>query len=324
MGGYKVMRLSVYKVMRCLGYKTMRLSILLFLISHFSFLISAQIPMRLSADTIALGDQTTVSGHFDQLWGDAIVLVSQRFDSIKSEQQAVVTSFEPGEHWIHYSPSDSLPLVVTDVDVDTTTTEIRDIAPIVLVPHTFWEIFRWVLLALGIIALALLGWWIVTHRQKLQQVLGAAEPVDTRTPEERALDNLEALRRRQLWQAGKTKEYHTELTDIVRQFIEESTGIRATEMTSDETIEEVRREKGDGRCDLLRNIFTTADLVKFAKSEPLPHEHDRSMNEAVTFVKALWEQVKPQETEDKGEIEEEKEGKGEGEKERRKERRKEE
>ena len=98
-----------------------------------------------------------------------------------------------------------------------------------------------------------------------------------------------------MWQSGRVKEYHTELTDTVRTFIEEATGIRATDMTSDETIEEMESKKWTVDNSLLRDIFTTADLVKFAKSEPLPHEHDRSMSEATEFVKSLWEQVKPKE-----------------------------
>lgn len=253
----------------------------------------------LSADTILLGDQTTLSVQraetypsTDQLSRDGIVALSQRFDTASHTHQTVLTSFEPGEHFVHLSPDDSLPLVVLDVEVDTTTAEIRDIAPIIRVPYTFWEVFRWVLLALGIAALALLGWWLWKKwRQGTLSLELTPKAVDTRTPEERALERLEALRRRQLWQAGKVKEYHTELTDAVRLFIEEATGIRATELTSDETMEAV--ESGEWRVEisLLRNIFTTADLVKFAKSEPLPHEHDRSMGEAVKFVKQLWAEV---------------------------------
>ena len=77
---------------------------------------------------------------------------------------------------------------------------------------------------------------------------------------------------------------------------EETTGIRATEMTSDETVEAVESGKWIVDSSLLRSIFTTADLVKFAKSEPMPYEHDRSMNQAVEFVKTLWQSVKPAET----------------------------
>ena len=262
---------------------------------------------RLSADTIVMGDQTTLSiqrAHTypstEQLSQNGIVALSQDYDSAQHTLYTTLTSFEPGIHYVKLSEEDSLQLTVLDVDVDTTTAEIRDIAPIEKVPYTFWEIFRWVLLGLGIIALAFSGWWLWKKWKsgKVTEWL-SHEETDTRTPEEKALDTLEELRQRQLWQSGRVKEYHTALTDTVRIFIEEATGIRATDMTSDETIEEVECGKWHVDNSLLRDIFTTADLVKFAKSEPLPHEHDRSMSEAVEFVKTLWEQVKPQETEDK-------------------------
>lgn len=257
-----------------------------------------QAQMTLGADTIVLGDQTEVlfpSGQELQPAGGVLVLGVET-DSATGMVRARVTCFEPGEHWLK-AGMDSLPLVVLDVDVDTTTAEIRDIAPIERVPYTFWEIFRWVLLVLVLLAVGFVVWWLLAHRQKVQQVLGLTAPVDTRNPYERASEALEALRERRLWQAGKVKEYHTELTDIVRRFIEESTGIRATEMTSDETVERVESEEWKAEGGLLRSIFATADLVKFAKSEPLPHEHEAALQAATDFVGALWEKVKPKETE---------------------------
>lgn len=265
--------------------------------------VHGQAIAKLSADTIALGDQTTLSiqraltyPSTEQLSQNGIVALSQNYDSTQHTLYTTLTSFEPGTHYVRLSEDDSLMLTVLDVDVDTTTAEIRDIAPIEKVPYTFWEIFRWILLGLGILALAFGGWWFWKKWKsgKVSEWL-SNEPVDSRTPEERALDNLESLRQKQLWQSGRVKEYHTELTDTVRTFIEEATGIRATDMTSDETIEEMESKKWTVDNSLLRDIFTTADLVKFAKSEPLPHEHDRSMSEATEFVKSLWEQVKPKE-----------------------------
>lgn len=265
--------------------------------------VHGQAIAKLSADTIALGDQTTLSiqraltyPSTEQLSQNGIVALSQNYDSTQHTLYTTLTSFEPGTHYVRLSEDDSLMLTVLDVDVDTTSAEIRDIAPIEKVPYTFWEIFRWILLGLGILALAFGGWWFWKKWKsgKVSEWL-SNEPVDTRTPEERALDNLESLRQKQLWQSGRVKEYHTELTDTVRTFIEEATGIRATDMTSDETIEEMESKKWTVDNSLLRDIFTTADLVKFAKSEPLPHEHDRSMSEATEFVKSLWEQVKPKE-----------------------------
>jgi len=266
--------------------------------------LHGQAVATLADDTIALGDQTTLSirnalnyPSADMLSTGGIVALSQTFDTATRTQHTVITSFEPGEHFIHLSSADSLPLVVTDVAIDTATMEPRDIMPLERVPYTFWEIFRWVLLALAIAAIAFGVWWMLTHRKQLQQVLGISEPVDTRTPEERALQRLDALRDSKLWQAGKVKEYHTELTDAVRLFIEETTAIRATELTSDETIDELDKWTINIDVAPLREIFATADLVKFAKSEPLPHVHERSMSLAVDFVKAMWQQVKPKEEE---------------------------
>lgn len=266
---------------------------------------NCQAVAQLEADTIALGDQTVIGirnalnyPSTDALSQDGIIALSQTFDTASRTQRTVITSFEPGEHYIHLSPDDSLLLVVTDVEVDTAAMEPRDIMPLERIPYTFWEIFRWILLTLVVAAIALAIWWLSTHRKVVQQMLGMSEPVDTRTPEERALQRLEELRRKQLWQNGKVKEYHTELTDAVRIFIEEATGIRATEMTSDETIEAMaERYKDTTIKSSLAYIFSTADLVKFAKSEPLANEHERTMNEAVDIVKKTWQYVKPVEKE---------------------------
>ena len=254
----------------------------------------------LGADTIALGDQTVLSVSLpaDSMPGmqlpQQVVVLAQSVDTATRSLQSTITSFEPGEYVLHTSAYDSLLLVVTDVDVDTTTTEIRDIAPIQRVPYTFWELFRWVLLAWAVAAVAIVVWWLLDRRKRHGSIFVHHEPVDTRTPEERALQALETLRNSHLWQNGKVKEYHTELTDIVRRFIEEATGVRATEMTSDETVEALGGQ-WSAVSGQLKSIFATADLVKFAKSEPLPHEHEASLSRSVEFVKAMWQEVKPQE-----------------------------
>lgn len=254
----------------------------------------------LASDTIALGDQTTLTVRnaltfpsTDLLSQNGVVALRQDFDTAARSQTTVITCFEPGEHYIKLSDEDSLLLVVTDVEIDSATAELRDIAPIERVPYTFWEVFRWVLLGLAVAAAAFGIWWLLTHRKQVQAVLTKSEPVDNRTPEERALQTLEALRVERLWQSGRVKEYHTRLTDAVRQFIEESTGIRATDMTSDECVDALTGKNIN--VSALRDIFNTADMVKFAKSEPSPHEHERSMDEAVGFVGEMWQVVKPAE-----------------------------
>jgi hypothetical protein len=259
--------------------------------------VQAQAVAAFADDTIALGDQTTLSirrAHSypgtEVLSQNGIVALSQEFDSATHTQTTLITSFEPGDHYLHLG-DDSLLLVVTDVDVDTSSAEIRDIAPIERVPYTFWELFRWVLLIWAVAIVAIVAYWLIDRKRRHGSIIVHHEPVDTRTPEERALQTLEELRRSQLWQSGKSKEYHTALTDAVRCFIEEATGIRATDMTSDETVEAVEGLPQKVDTTILRSIFSTADIVKFAKGEPLPHEHEASLQNAVGFVKALWTTV---------------------------------
>ena len=79
----------------------------------------------------------------------------------------------------------------------------------------------------------------------------------------------------------------------MRTFIEETTGIRATEMTSDETVEAVERGKWIVDSSLLRSIFTTADLVKFAKYATLNNEKDLYLTSVVNFIDSTKQTDKP-------------------------------
>ncbi len=261
--------------------------------------LKAQTVASLDSDTIALGDQTTLTisntdlfPSTDMISRGGIVALMQDFDTARRVQHTVITCFEPGEHYVHYAEDDSLPLMVTDVAIDTASLEPRDIMLPAKVPYTFWEVFRWVLLAWGLAAIGIVIWALIDRKHKHGSILVHREPVDTRTPEERATQSLEELRRKRLWHSGKYKEYYTILTDSVRRFIEESTDIRATDMTSVETVEAV----GD-RCpaleQTLRDIFNNADLVKFAKAELDEAMHEKTMDEAVMFVHEMWKQVKP-------------------------------
>ncbi|MBE9481570.1 MAG: hypothetical protein IMY69_07740, partial [Bacteroidetes bacterium] len=103
-----------------------------------------------------------------------------------------------------------------------------------------------------------------------------------------ALDALEKLRINKLWQSGKIKEYHTEITDIIRVYIHERFGIDAMEMTTDEILASFNKkndEVDDGLKNKLKQTLMLADLVKFAKEKPLPLENDKSLNNSIDFVK---------------------------------------
>lgn len=249
---------------------------------------------QFDSTTLLLGDQTVltiqpaaVMPSLEDLSNNDIVAVRQWIDSTDGTLRTALTSFEPGEHWYHIG-ADSVLLTVNDVpDVDTTKAEIRDIAPIFRQPYTFGEVAGFIGIILGILALIAAAWFVYRRIRDHKPII-AIPQAPPLPPHTRALNELEALRQRQLWQQGQAKEYHTRLTDILRNYLEETYSIPSTEMTTDQTLEAFRScpaFSADAEQQL-RQVLQTADMVKFAKSEPQPYQHDLSMSQAVSFVRA--------------------------------------
>lgn len=243
--------------------------------------------------TILIGDQLNLVVKADtypspqELSQNDILLLSMRYDTAQGQAIYVATCFEEGTHRLALGGSDSLLLTVNDMPgVDTTKADIKDIAALMKEPYTLWEILRWVLLALGVGALVWLA-IVLIRRKRRHEPLIALPSEPALPPHQVALSALEQLRQQGLWQAGRVKEYHTELTDILRRYLHDRFGIESQEMTSDQTLEAFLELKPSGEShDLLRRVLRTADMVKFAKAEPQGHEHDLALSHAVQFVES--------------------------------------
>lgn len=176
-----------------------------------------------------------------------------------------------------------------------TTGEIRDIKAIYEAPLTFREI--WPFLA-GVLLLAVLSWlgYRYLKRRKTGKEPGL-QPVPAEPAHIVALRALDALKAEKLWQKGMVKEYYTRLTEIVRRYMEIRFRIPAMEQTSHEILRDVRRHPEQERipADLLESLLNLADMVKFAKEEPLPEENEKHINNAYLFV----DQTKKEEIEEK-------------------------
>jgi hypothetical protein len=111
-----------------------------------------------------------------------------------------------------------------------------------------------------------------------------------------AMDRLNHLKAQKLAESGHEKEYYTELTDILRQYLEGRFGIYAREMTSKQIIDAMHanpmtKEEAENILPLLE----TADFVKFAKVRPLPDENIRSYNMVHDFVEKTKPVEEPEE-----------------------------
>ena len=218
---------------------------------------------------------------------------------VQYNQYVTLTSFEDSLFYIAPLPfvsgddtvwSESLTLnVVQPFEMDSTDMAITDIKGIYKAPVWWWGILRWVLLALAIAGIGVGGYYLITYLQsrarKSEDEVLPAEPL--RPAEEVALEKLDAIREQKIWQTGQVKEYHTQLTDVVREYIDRRFEVSSVEQTSDETLRAMRGLLSDKKelYESLREMLTLADLVKFAKWTATPDENEKSLRSAYTFVK---------------------------------------
>ncbi len=182
--------------------------------------------------------------------------------------------------------SNEVKILVTTLPVQMSG-EIKDVKAPITLP------FNWLILIIALwISLVLIGiyfivkifWW---DKRKVQTAVIAEVKV---FPHETAINALNALKNRKLWQSGKVKEYHTELTDIIRRYFEDRYYFSAMEMTSNEIMNKLRSKREAREIfDLVYDFFTNADLVKFAKFHPLASVNEEMMKQAYKIV----EETKP-------------------------------
>ena len=181
-----------------------------------------------------------------------------------------------------------------EVDSSMAITDIKDIEQ---APVWWWAIIRWILLAVLVAALSVGGYylwrWLESKRKPEEEEVN---PELLRPADEVALEKLDEIKAQKIWKDGKIKEYQTELTDVVREYISRRFDVQSTEKTSDETLRELKPllvnadsslVNGDGRAlyEKLRKMLQLADLVKFAKWHTTPDENENALTTAYEFVK---------------------------------------
>lgn len=100
---------------------------------------------------------------------------------------------------------------------------------------------------------------------------------------------------------GDLEGFYTELTDIVREYLEGRYGVQALEMSTTEILRALRKEPIDGfLLTDLRRLFEHADLSKFARIDPPPEAGREDLASGRDFVEKTRPQPLPEEQEEKG------------------------
>jgi len=272
---------------------------------------------RLDSTVMWIGNQTHLTFEISQqpkqkvgmpVFSDSIIggleLVEPvKIDTLKSpdghilvEQHYLVTAFKDSLLYIPPFPfvlngdtvwSKSLSLkVVQPFKIDTASNAIADIKPVFQPKFNWLNLLFIVLLILAIHGIIILLLFIYRKYLKKSPVLDSKEMKLLLPPHVVALSELDRLKQDKPWQQGRSKEYHTELTDIIREYIERVFSVNSMEMTSEEILDHLRNLKSEQKTAYsgLNQILKLADLVKFAKWNPTPDEHELSLSNAYLFV----------------------------------------
>ncbi|WP_405564136.1 hypothetical protein [Polaribacter sp. Asnod6-C07] len=216
-------------------------------------------------------------------------------------QKYVLTGFDSGAFYIPQQQvfvrnqaylTDSLLVNVATVAIDTTVVKKYPIKSIKKEPLVFddYKLYIYLLIA----ALLIIGFWIYWFVIRKRKVEEEDPTYVALAPYEEAMYKLNELDEKLLWQNNQVKQYYSELTDIIRGYIERELKVPALEKTSDEIIE-VLNDFHDAdtinttkeNIKKLKELFKEADLVKFAKSKPMALEIEEDRKDAEEVVHNL-------------------------------------
>jgi len=194
--------------------------------------------------------------------GSSIALVLSRYDSGNVQIPPIQLSYIlPGDTTLRMVETRPVPVSLMLAEVDTAQ-PIRDLRPPIEVPMSLAEMAIIAGIILGVAALAFVAYRYWKRRKRQPE---AVETVSVRPAHIIALEELGLLKEKKLWQRGLTKEYYSEITEIIRRYFENRFHVMALEQTTDEILRTLRPHvRSDEQLREIDHFLTHADLVKFS------------------------------------------------------------
>lgn len=224
------------------------------------------------------------------------------------KQEFVLTSFDSGYFAIPPRAavvngdtllSNPFLLAVQTVKVDTAQ-GIHDIRGLEETPFPLLEWLRenWYWFAGALVFLALLTWFMLWWSKPREKAPEPEVKIPAKKPHERAIERLTSLAEQKLWQSGRVKEYYSELTDILREYIEARFMFPALEQTTEEIILSLKHlpDFRQEQVAEVKRLLFLADLVKFAKENPIGSENEMHFEVVKRFVEETKQEEQDRET----------------------------
>jgi len=289
---------------------------------------------RLDRDSILIGDQVRwsipvtlekgeecfiekpdepVAPGVETIKAFGIDTVSSRRGRLELEGNMILTAFDSGSFFlppvivaiqrangvVDTLFYDGPTLEVNTIPVDTVTFEPYDIKGQLKYPLTFKEAWPWGLAVLLLAAVIYVIVRFVRNRRNHRDFFGNIKTVDP--PHIVALRDLEKIRSQKLWQNGKQKQFYSAVTDALRLYMAGRYEFPAMEYTTAQIFDSLKGRDIDQRLlEQMKELFTTADYVKFAKHAASDLENEEAIPTAVRFVNSTYMQQVEAEKEEEG------------------------
>jgi hypothetical protein len=288
----KMTNLRIEKQQHCLVFLVM------FFIVFFNSSFGQQIKSAIDSTSIQIGEEIKLKLSVEVEATDLVVfpetksvgllevIASYKIDTLKNKQKYILnkeyglTQFDSGHYTIPQQKiiinsktflSDSILVEVRDVAVDTTKQKLFDIKPVIEVEKPSEGFPIWIVYVLvGLMFLGAVLYLVFFRKTKAER-----ESENKLPPFEEALQNLTKLDSEGLLASNEYKKYYSELTEVLKKYLDEKVYDNALESTSEELITQLELLRDSGKLPIskeaivkLNKVLQTSDLVKFAKSQP--------------------------------------------------------
>lgn len=187
-------------------------------------------------------------------------------------------------------------LKVYTVDIDTLHPDSIFGLNEVMAPDFSWDDYRsLIVMSVLLILLAALLAYVIVRLKQNKPIVRRIRTKKALPAHKVAMEKLGRIKAEQMELKEDSKAYYTALTDTLREYMQSRYGFNALEMTTNEIVAKLSEVNDAEAVKELRELFETADLVKFAKHSTLLNENDRNLLNAIEYVNS----TKPAEEEKK-------------------------